>query len=162
MGYGVGLLGVVVIAVTGTIAALGDTLFPARSLVQGLHWDFSGSPSTLVRLRIIHPIIAVAIGALLLVLALRTLRSEGSLAAKRLAKCLLVLILLQFALGLLNLVLLTPVWVQTLHLLTADLIWLTLVLLSAEMRVRSHWAAATMNLKGAKIHELAPTPSSEG
>jgi heme A synthase len=129
--FGIGLLGVVAIAVTGTIAALGDTLFPAASLRQGLHWDFSGAPSVLLRLRVIHPIIAVVVGIFLIALALHTLAGESRAAARRLAKYLIVLVVLQFAFGLLNLVLLTPVWGQILHLLTADLIWLTLVLLAA-------------------------------
>jgi heme A synthase len=149
--YGTASLGALAVAVTGTIAALGDTLFHATSLVQGLEWDFSGSPSTLLRLRIIHPAIAVVVGAFLLMLALRTLRSATTGTAKRLAECLLVLILLQFAFGLLNLLLLTPLWLQILHLLTADLVWIALVLLSAEMLGCFQPAGAAEESKGAGI-----------
>jgi heme A synthase len=149
--YGAGSLGALVVAVTGTIAALGDTLFHATSLAQGFQWDFSGSPNTLLRLRIIHPAIAVVVGAFLLVLALRTVRSASSAVARRLAAYLLVLILLQFAFGLLNLLLLTPLWMQILHLLTADLVWIALVLLSAEMLGYVQPAAAAEGSESAGI-----------
>lgn len=149
--YGCGLLGALAVAVTGTIASLGDTLFHATSLAQGFQWDFSGSPNTLLRLRIIHPAIAVVVGAFLLVLARRTLRSAGSALATRLASYLLVLILLQFAFGLLNLLLLAPLWMQILHLLTADLVWITLVLLSAEMLGYVQPAATAKESEGAEI-----------
>jgi len=130
--YGLGLVGIMAVAVTGTIAALGDTLFPAASLAQGLRWDLYGSPSPLIRLRIIHPVVAATVGVYIVTLALRALRSEHSPMARRLARFLLVLVLVQFALGPLNLLLLAPLWAQILHLLTADLIWLALVLLAAE------------------------------
>ena len=149
-----GSLGALAVAVTGTIAALGDTLFHATSLAQGLQWDFSGSPNALLRLRIIHPAIAVVVGVFLLMLALRTIRSASSASAKRLAECLLALILLQFAFGLLNLLLLAPLWMQILHLLTADLVWIALVLLSAEMLGRSQQATAE-NSEAAAIQRPA-------
>ena len=43
---------------------------------------------------------------------------------------------LQFAAGLLNAALLAPVWLQLVHLLLADLLWLALVLLSASSLAR--------------------------
>ncbi len=131
--YTLALLGTLAIAVTGTIAALADTLFPAATPMQGLQWDFSGTANPLLRLRVIHPAIAVAVGCYLLILAASSLHGSAGAAGKRLARALLFLVTVQFFLGALNILLLTPVWMQALHLLTADLIWVTLVLLSAEM-----------------------------
>jgi len=133
----IGLAGTLAIAVTGTIAALGDALFPAASLSQGLQWDFSGSSNFLLRLRVIHPVIAVLVGSFLLALAARALRTQAPDSAKRTARYLLALVLIQFCFGALNVVLLTPLWMQVLHLLTADLIWITLVLFSADILDRS-------------------------
>jgi heme A synthase len=135
MWYGIALLGTAIVAGSGTIAAMGDTLYHANSLAQGFEWDVTGN--SLLRLRVIHPIVALAVGAFLVVLALRVLRSGTSAADSRLAKSLLVLVLVQFALGPLNLLLLTPLWTQILHLLAADLIWITLVLLSVGRLVYS-------------------------
>jgi len=130
--YAAGLVGAIVIAVTGTIAALADTLFPARSLAESFRWDFSGATAPILHLRIIHPVIAVLVGGYLLVLAVMTLSSPGPAAAKRMARRLVGLVLLQFCFGAVNIVLLTPVYMQILHLLAADLIWIVLVLLTAE------------------------------
>ena len=41
------------------------------------------------------------------------------------------LVALQFAAGLVNAALLAPVWLQIVHLLLADLLWIALVLLAA-------------------------------
>lgn len=133
--YGVALLGTLALAVTGTIAALADTLFPAKSLEQGFAWDLSGG-SPLLRLRIIHPALAVFVGTFLIVLAVHTLSTPAPFAAKRAAAALALLVALQFCLGLLNVLLLTPIWVQVMHLLTADLIWIALVLTTDALMVR--------------------------
>jgi len=142
MAYAAGLLGALAIAVTGTIAALGDTLFHATSFAQGFEWDLSPTASPLLRLRIIHPVIAVLIGTYLIALAVHALSAPKPRAAKRMAACLLPLVAIQFGFGALNVLLLAPLWMQVLHLLTADLIWITLVLLSAAMLEREHASLA--------------------
>src|SRR5262249_41689102 len=129
----IGLLAILTLGVTGAIAGLADTLFHSSSIIEGFHREFSGPHHMLLRLRIIHPALALVVGAFLVILALRTLRVANSIVVRRLAECLLALVLLQFAFGLLNLLLLTPLWMQILHLLAADLLWITLLLLSVEM-----------------------------
>ncbi|HEX8097263.1 MAG TPA: COX15/CtaA family protein, partial [Pyrinomonadaceae bacterium] len=63
------LLGTLVIAVSGAVAALGDTLFPANSFAAGLSQDFSPTAHLLLRLRVFHPLIAIAIGCLVIAAA---------------------------------------------------------------------------------------------
>ena len=53
---------------------------------------------------------------------------------KRLSYALILLVALQVLMGAMNLVLLAPVPLQILHLLGADLLWITLVLSMAEER----------------------------
>lgn len=130
--FGAGLLGAIVIAITGTIAALADTLYPARSLAAAFQWDFSGAAAPILHLRIIHPMVAVLVGGYLLIVAALTLSSPGPAAAKRMARRLAGLVVLQFCFGAANIVMLTPVSMQLAHLLVADLIWIVLVLLTAE------------------------------
>ncbi|TAM84464.1 MAG: heme A synthase [Acidobacteria bacterium] len=130
--YFAGLLGAIVVAITGTIAALADTLFPAKSLAEAIQWDFSGTAAPILHLRIIHPLVAVLMGGYLLVLVTMVLSSPGPPAPRRMARRLAGLVLLQFCFGAANVILLTPVWMQAVHLLTADLIWIVLVLLTAE------------------------------
>jgi heme A synthase len=130
--YALALLGTLALAITGTVAALADTLFPSASLAQGLSRDFSATSSYLLRLRVVHPALAVVVGALLLTLAARVWSAPATPETRRAAGWLFGLVILQAALGLLTLALLAPVLVQVLHLLVADLVWIALVLLTAE------------------------------
>ncbi len=126
-----GWLGTLVIGVTGAVTALGDTLFPSASLAQGLAEDFSGAAHFLVRLRVLHPLIAVGVGLYLLVLARLASTWRPGRATGLLARGIALIFMLQIAAGIVNVALLAPIWMQLLHLLLADLLWLVLVLLSA-------------------------------
>lgn len=130
----IGGAGLLFIGVTGAIAALGDTLFASESLAEGMARDFSSSAHIFLRLRILHPVAAVLLGAYVLVFAARTLAAAGhGTQVRRLAGILLALTGMQLAIGALNLLLLAPVWMQILHLLAADAVWISFVLLSAEL-----------------------------
>ena len=150
--YGLGLLGVIAISITGAIAALADTLYPAKSLAEAFRWDFSGTSAPILHLRIIHPVIAVLVGGYLLVVVVMTLSSPSPAAPKRMARRLAGLVLLQFCFGAANIVLLTPVYMQILHLLVADLIWIVLVLLTAEVL---GWQAENV------ASSVAPSPAAD-
>ena len=139
------LLIAVVVSITGTITALGDTLFPAKSLAAGMQQDFAAVSTVLVRLRVIHPLVAVAGALYILWVASGFLRrsARGSGLAKA-SSFVIVAIILQVGAGVLNLALLAPLPMQLLHLLGADLLWMCLVWLTLES------AAAS---KPASIHE---------
>jgi len=128
---GLGLIGVLVTGVAGVMAALADTLFPATSLGAGLRQDFSGSAAVLERVRVIHPAVAVGVGLYLLWLVLEGLPRPESQAVRRLGYGVVAAVLVQWTSGVLDISLLTPVWMQIAHLLTADLLWLSLVLYAA-------------------------------
>lgn len=129
--FGIGVLGMLVLGVSGAITALGDTLFPASSLREGLAMDFSPTAHVLLRLRIFHPVIAVAVGVYLAFAAAMAALFRPVPTVKRLALALVALFALQIGLGFLNLYLLAPVWMQLVHLFVADLVWIALVLLCA-------------------------------
>ncbi|MEO7795403.1 MAG: COX15/CtaA family protein, partial [Thermoanaerobaculia bacterium] len=123
-------------AATGAIAALGDTLFPATTLAEGLAQDLSSTAHFLIQLRVFHPLVAIATGILWIHLAqrVRAAAPDGS-RARRWATWMLGLVVTQFAIGLATLALLAPVPLQLLHLLCADLVWIAGVLLvDARMR----------------------------
>ena len=115
---------------SGAVAALGDTLFPSSRLTDALWADLSATSHFLIRLRILHPMLAVAAGLVVLTCAARLARA-GPAAARRAARVVSTLVLAQVALGLLNVILLAPVWLQLTHLLVADAIWIGVVLLGA-------------------------------
>jgi heme a synthase len=120
-----------VMGVTGAIAALGDTLFPAQSLAAGFAQDLDPSANIFLRLRILHPMIAAGAAAWLVFYATSGAARGGS--ARRFAWALGAVLVAQLTAGILNLVLLAPVWLQMTHLLIADLLWITLVLLCASV-----------------------------
>jgi heme a synthase len=122
----------ILVSVAGAIAALGDTLFPSTSLAQGFHQDFSAAASFLLRLRVLHPTLAILAGCYFVTLSVMVLRSNQRPVASKLALGVLILALMQLGAGAINLLLLAPVWMQITHLLLADLVWISLVLLSVE------------------------------
>jgi heme A synthase len=129
---GVGLLGILVLGISGAITALGDTLFPSSSLAQGLRQDFSPTAQFLIRLRVFHPLLAVSVGIYAIVVAHFLNPSSSDTETRRfLATALTVLIVAQWLAGVTNVALLAPVWMQLLHLFLADLVWIVLVLLAA-------------------------------
>ena len=110
---------------TGAVTALGDTLFPVQPALDGgllanVREQISPAHHFLVRLRIVHPIVAmlsvVTVGG-----ALLWLMQTSSL---RLLKSSLHAIGGQAALGFLNIALGAPGWLQILHLLTAQVVWI--------------------------------------
>jgi len=126
-----GLAGTLAVGMTGAVAALGDTLFPSSSLLGGLREDASPTAHLLIRLRVLHPTLAILVGFYLLGLSLWLARAPARGRAAALARAMGVLVLLQLLLGGLNVALLAPVWLQLVHLLAADLVWLALVLSGA-------------------------------
>ena len=130
--FGLCLLGMLVLTVSGGVAALGDTLFPSRSLAEGLRQDFSATAHILIRLRLLHPLIAVMVGCLLLITAGVVSFMRPAIWIKRLTVVLAALVVVQLGAGVLNVLLLVPTWLQLVHLFLADAVWITLVLLTAE------------------------------
>lgn len=124
----VALLLTVLIGVSGAIAALGDTLFPATSLSEGLRQDVTSGAHFLLRLRVIHPAIALVGAVTGFLAAFRVSRTQEG-RPQRIALVVILLFVLQLCAGVINLVLLAPVWLQITHLMLADALWIALVLL---------------------------------
>lgn len=129
----VSVLALLATGVSGAIAALGDTLFKATSLREAIAQDFSSTSHIFLRLRVLHPMIALVGGLLLLAVAYRIVSGPAVRPRlRRLGLSLAALVVAQWSLGVLNLLLLAPTWLQIVHLLVADLIWISVVLLAAE------------------------------
>jgi cytochrome c oxidase assembly protein subunit 15 len=125
-----GLAATVLAGVTGAIAALGDTLFPATSFGAGLRQELGGGTSLLLRLRVIHPFVAGAAGLLLVAGARRAARACPEPHVRLAALSATVLVLVELAVGAANVFLLAPVPLQVVHLVLADLIWISVVLVA--------------------------------
>jgi len=121
----IGLLATIVVGATGSVAALADTLFPSPSLRAGLADDFAATAPLIVRMRWLHPAAAI-IGVVCVAWLCLRVRSK-------VAWWVVALLVLQLVLGTGDVLLLAPTWMQVLHLLGADLYWIALVALCADV-----------------------------
>ena len=124
---------VLAISVTGAWAALSTTLFPVTDLAAGLQADFASSSHYLVRLRIIHPLIAV-IGSM--ILWIRYSDCMGKLHH---------VIWIQAAFGLATLSLHSPIWMKLTHLTIAEIVWITLITKIIDQTKRSNRSESPTN-----------------
>src|SRR5215813_3314366 len=129
-----GLLCIMATGMTGSLAALGDTIFPTATLKASIAQDFSASSHMLLRLRLLHPLAAAI--AFLYVLWMVHKLSKNREESSRTLPLLSTILLVQVAFGVLNVILLAPVWLQITHLLVAEILWITLVLASSEVLVK--------------------------
>jgi heme A synthase len=141
-----GLLATMLIGITGAVAALGDTLFPANSLRESFAQDFTSGAPALLHFRIMHPILAVTASAYVLWVIFRM--ALGQTRRPRIAIALAALFCAEIALGIINVLLLAPVWLQILHLGVADLLWIVLMIVSAELLLEPANGSITQHQAG--------------
>lgn len=127
-----GFLATLIVGVSGSLAALGDTLFPSSSLSGAFQQDFSGKASLLLRLRWIHPASAIIAGAFIAWLIVQAFRRTAPRRTHMLGIAVLCTLLLQYCLGVSDVLLLAPTWLQIVHLFGADVFWICFVLLAAD------------------------------
>ncbi len=133
---GTALFALLLTGVSGAVAALGDTLFPAKSLAEGLAADRAADAHVFVELRAIHPFVAAGTAIHLLIVASTFVRSSDP-ATKHAAQRTGLLVLAQVAVGIVNLLLLAPIAMQVVHLVLADIVWMSVVVLTAESLKRT-------------------------
>ena len=144
----VSLGAVVLLGITGALAALADTLYPVHSLAAGFSQDLNPGANLTLKLRAIHPILAAAVGIWLIYYA----KSRSS-SVRRWAQAIIAIVAAQFLAGAVNLLELAPIGMQLVHLLLADLLWVALVVLcwhtdieSAQLQDPSAVVVATSNV----------------
>jgi heme a synthase len=124
------LAAVAVLGITGVLAALADTLYPVHSLAAGFAQDLSPDANFAVRLRAMHPFLAAVVALWLVYYAMWRAAD-----ARKPAHVVIAMVGAQLLAGALNLLLLAPVWMQIMHLLLADLLWISLVVLCVHSNV---------------------------
>lgn len=135
-----GITLVVLTAASGAVTALGDTLFPRTAaigpgLVAEIGEELTPGNHFLVRLRIVHPTLAMIAAAFLMWLLRHELRGN------RWARAAMYLVAIEVAVGFINVALAAPGWLQILHLLFGQALWIALVLACASSELRSPRAA---------------------
>ncbi len=128
----IGALAVLLVGISGSIAALSHMIFPAGTLAEGMARDFSPTSHLLLRLRLLHPITAILTSVFLIFLTgwLAKERKNDE-KVSRWSNILSILVLVQIAFGSATLLMLAPIVMQLGHLLLADMIWISYVLFSA-------------------------------
>jgi len=126
-----GCLIILAVGMTGAIAALGDTLFPSASLAEGMRADADSTSHFLLRLRVLHPLLALLAGVYLSVMVWLLARVRPASLQSPWSRALSSLVLLQLGVGLTNLLMLAPTALQIVHLFVADLLWITMVIFAA-------------------------------
>lgn len=116
--------GLSLVAVFGVVAALASMLYPAETLLAGVQQDFDSSSPLLIRLRILHPLLAIGVTGYVLWFITQWLPSgaaEGREFKPDLSKLLAILLVTQFLLGGMTWLTQGVVVMKLLHLLLADL-----------------------------------------
>jgi protoheme IX farnesyltransferase len=124
---GFGLLGVLVLGVSGSVTALGDRLYPVSNLMEGFKQDLSPTSSFLIHLRLLHPLIATSVGLYLVLIIGLVNYLRPSDALLRAGRWIGGLFVLQMGLGFLDIWLMAPIWLQLVHLAVADLLWIAMI-----------------------------------
>lgn len=153
-GLGIAVVLTLALGASGGVTALGDTLFPADSLADGIAQDFSPTAHFLIKLRVWHPLLAVVTAGWLIVIAGVTAGTRPAPMVRRAAAAVVTVVFVQVTVGAVNLLLLAPVPLQLLHLLLADLLWMALVVLCA-----SAVGASPQDLAGEPPLQPVPSPN---
>ena len=130
----VGIVAILIVGMTGSIAALSHMLFPVGTLAEGIASDFSSASHALLRLRLLHPISAILASVFLILLTGWIARQRnGEKHTVRWSNIVTLLVLAQLAFGAATLLTLAPIVMQLGHLLIADAIWLAYVMFGASV-----------------------------
>jgi len=138
----IGAFGLLLVGAMGALNALSDTLYPVDSFFSGVQQELSADAPWLVQLRVLHPIVAVAVGFGVAYLVMR-LAASATDRARRISVVIIGLVVFQFFAGLVNVMLATPLETQVFHLAVADAMWISYVIFSAEM-LGDHETAGTL------------------
>ena len=128
---GIGVVAILLVGASGSVAALSTMLFPSETIAEGISKDLSTASNVLVRLRVSHPILSILVGAYLIFLAgwLKARSNDGPVT--RWSNIVSFIVLAQIAFGAATLLTLGPILMQLGHLLLADLLWISFVILAA-------------------------------
>lgn len=126
-----GIVATLLVGVSGSLVALGETMYPSSSLLEAIRQDFSPAAPLLLRLRWIHPASALLAGAFIAWLLVRSFRCNATSTMRTLGIAVLWTLIAQYLLGIFDVLGQQPTWLQILHLLGANVFWIFLVLLTA-------------------------------
>lgn len=145
-----------ILGMSGAIIALGDTLF----MQAGITPEESPVVAMLIDLRIYHPMIAFLVLIPLAMAAYHVYDGEFDSFSRRMALAVGGTYLAQLAIGGLNVYLHAPVWMQIVHLLMSNIIWILLVLMAASALSQKEARGLTSEERPAQTQATLQSPVS--
>jgi len=129
-------LGILFVSASGAVTALGDTVYPvhASGFAARLQEDQGLNAHLLQRMRGVHPFLAVGVAAFVAYAAALLPSYRSSRGVRQASFALGGSVLFQVFAGVLNIWLSAPGPLQVVHLLLANIVWISLILLAAAMR----------------------------
>lgn len=118
----IGAVSVALLGISGSVSALGHALKPVPDVLKAAadpasHW--------MVKLQPLHPLIAISVGLFLLLASGLLIHLRPSMEVKKAVQVMMSIYGLQMALGLLNIFLKAPIWMQIIHLVLADVLFVS-------------------------------------
>lgn len=122
------IFGLLIVGSSGAITALGDTLFRPLYVGEGLLSDIEYKSHILKSIRIYHPVLAILVSFYTVYICWKVTSPSSLKSQKFLCKLITAIVVLQICLGVINIALLAPIWMQIVHLFIADLLWVCAIL----------------------------------
>jgi cytochrome c oxidase assembly protein subunit 15 len=119
---------------SGPLAALSTSLFPSEALWEGVVDDIAHNTHWIVRYRILHPVLATLLSAVMLYVCFLKYKKTNSQALKVFIKLLFVGALF----GASTLIMLYPLWMKLVHLALAHILFLAVLNLFIENNRPEH------------------------
>jgi heme a synthase len=121
------------VSTTGAITALGDTVYPVQgqTTLEHLRNDHAASAHFLGKLRVVHPLLALLGVGALWIAASRAREASAVPSVQRLGAALYAGGGLALLIGVANIWLAAPGYLQVIHLAMACMLWLSVVVLAA-------------------------------
>lgn len=123
----------IITGVTGAITALSDTLFKPEYVGQHFFKELFEPRHVLQMLRVFHPVLALISSVVLALTVVKFGFQKGR--AQIFGIFVLIFIIFQIFVGMFNLVFLTPIVLQLVHLFLADALWIVTILYFNEFYV---------------------------
>lgn len=118
---------IVIIGITGAWASLSNSLFPSHDLVEGFLADFSSQSHFLIRLRGLHPLLAIVGGGGLALYFWTQTQVLPSGNEKKLYFKIFTILSAALIFGICTLIFHAPVWMKITHLAFAHIVWTSLL-----------------------------------
>jgi len=115
----------IVVGISGSLTALGDTLFPTTHSSEALLRAFSSTEHLFVKIRIYHPLLAImsSLYFIYFCLWLNHKKKHNPL----LRTLILSVLSLQIIVGFLNIHFFTPIHLQIIHIVLAQILWSSII-----------------------------------